>query len=101
MIASLLQESNLSARQPRRASITLYTCFNQRRHLAKEGLVNFTEQQKPHHAPDVIHNSTTHKGVHGAEISIQISALAGLLNLEPLTSQSSTQPLDHGGSPAR
>jgi len=38
----LLQESNLTARQPCRAPIMLYILFNQNNHLAKEGLVNFT-----------------------------------------------------------
>jgi len=38
----LLQESNLTARQPCRACITLYISFNKRRLLANEGLVNLT-----------------------------------------------------------
>jgi len=40
--------------------------------LAKEGLVNLTEDT----GAFVIHYSATPRGAHGAEISIQISALA-------------------------
>ena len=46
----LLQESNLTARQPRRAPITLYMyliLFNQSHRLEKEGLVNLTENTSP------------------------------------------------------
>jgi len=38
--SKLLQESNLTARPPRRAPITLYNSFNNRCRLANEGLVN-------------------------------------------------------------
>jgi len=38
----LLQELNLTARQPCRAPIMLHILFNKRRHLASEGLVNLT-----------------------------------------------------------
>ena len=37
-----LQESNLTARQPRRAPFMLNTTFNKRSRLANEGLVNLT-----------------------------------------------------------
>jgi len=39
--SELLQESNLTARQPRRALITLSISVNKRRRLAIEALVNF------------------------------------------------------------
>jgi len=39
----LLQELNLTARQPCRAPIMLYISFNKRRLCANEGLVNLTE----------------------------------------------------------
>src|SRR6218665_3205482 len=62
MLASYYRSRiQVTARQPRRALITLYISFNQRRRLAKEGLVGLNlKEDRPilHQATDVIHNST-------------------------------------------
>jgi len=44
--SKLLQESNLTARQARRAPIMLYISFHKCRRLAKEGLLNITEDME-------------------------------------------------------
>lgn len=56
-----LQDSNLTAGQPRTAPITLYISFNKHRRLTNEELINLTGIQEAnsvlqHHAPDVIHS---------------------------------------------
>ena len=62
----LLQESNLTARQPRRVPIMLYNSFNKCL-LANRGLVNLTgggyetrTLGSQHQVPDVIHYSMAH-----------------------------------------
>ena len=51
----LLQESNLTARQPWTAPITPYVEFNHRRRLANEGLVNLMGQLESIPHPTALH----------------------------------------------
>ena len=75
----LLRKSNLSTRQPRRAPITLFILFNQRRRLAKEGLVNLTGLPGSNTPVPLNSTSVCYPLLHGPTINLLNCLLAVLL----------------------